>query len=259
MKAQEPIKHLMPPSTVNGILVGEVTFRATSRVITYREAESVTAKGKVEPVQVWEAVEARSRLGSDLTGPGRAPLVGRTHELEVLRDSLARVRRDRSPPTHSAAAEHRSRRAEAHRTRGRTCMARPDGKPLPPSTFYKQWMALRRRAGVRAVSFHALRHTAATLAIEGGQPLQAVAKMLGHSTVTTTMKLYVHATDASAEALADFIDYQYGPRLRIVPAAEMDAKWTPENEIADTAREKACRERESNLPACVRPSDLACL
>ena len=59
------------------------------------------------------------------------------------------------------------------------------------------------------------------------------------------MKLYVHATDASAEALADFIDYQYGPGLRIVPAAEMDAKWTPKSEIADTAREKACRERES--------------
>jgi len=59
------------------------------------------------------------------------------------------------------------------------------------------------------------------------------------------MKLYVHATDASAEALADFIDYQYGPGLRIVPAAEMDAKWTPEGEVADTAREKACRERES--------------
>ena len=80
----------------------------------------------------------------------------------------------------------------------------PNGQPLPASTFYKRWMAVRRRAGIRPVSFHALRHTAATLAIAGGQPLQAVARMLGHSVVTTTMKLYVHATDASAEALADF-------------------------------------------------------
>jgi integrase len=122
----------------------------------------------------------------------------------------------------------------------------PNGQPLPASTFYKRWMAVRRRAGIRPVSFHALRHTAATLAIEGGQPLQAVTRMLGHSVVTTTMKLYVHATDASAEALADFIDFQYGPELRVVPGAELDANWTPKSMNIDIATETECRERESN-------------
>jgi hypothetical protein len=105
-------------------------------------------------------------------------------------------------------------RWSAHAGLGELVWPGPEGQLLPPSTFYKQWMAMRRRAGIRAVSFHALRHTAATLAIEGGQPLQAVARMLGHSTVTTTMRLYVHATEARAEALADFIDFQYGPGLR---------------------------------------------
>src|SRR5918998_4185736 len=46
---------------VNGILVGEQTQRATRHVIDYRDAESVVAKGKSEPVAVWEAVQARSR------------------------------------------------------------------------------------------------------------------------------------------------------------------------------------------------------
>ncbi|HVS47287.1 MAG TPA: AAA family ATPase [Candidatus Dormibacteraeota bacterium] len=88
---------LQSAAPVNGILVGEVTYRATSPVITYREVEPVTAKGKVEPVPVWEALEARSRLGSDLNRIGRAPLIGREQELDVLRDSLARVRRERTP------------------------------------------------------------------------------------------------------------------------------------------------------------------
>jgi len=88
---------LQAAAPVNGILVGETTYRATSQVITYRPADSVAAKGKTEPVPAWEALEARSRFGVDLAGANRAPLVGRTHELAVLTDALARVRRDRSP------------------------------------------------------------------------------------------------------------------------------------------------------------------
>jgi predicted ATPase/class 3 adenylate cyclase len=88
---------LQGAAPVNGILVGETTYRATSQVITYRPAEPVTAKGKTEPVPAWEALEARSRFGVDLAPASRAPLVGRTHELGVLTDALARVRRDRSP------------------------------------------------------------------------------------------------------------------------------------------------------------------
>jgi class 3 adenylate cyclase/tetratricopeptide (TPR) repeat protein len=87
---------LQTAAPVNGILVGETTYRATSQVITYRAAEPVTAKGKAEPVSAWEAVEARSRLGIDLTLTGRVPLVGRSHELQVLKDALARAQRERA-------------------------------------------------------------------------------------------------------------------------------------------------------------------
>jgi class 3 adenylate cyclase len=88
---------LQTAAPVNGILVGETTYRATSQVITYRAAEPVTAKGKTEPVPAWEALEARSRFGVDLASAKRTPLVGRTHELGVLTDALARVQRERSP------------------------------------------------------------------------------------------------------------------------------------------------------------------
>jgi DNA-binding SARP family transcriptional activator/class 3 adenylate cyclase/tetratricopeptide (TPR) repeat protein len=87
---------LQAAAPVNGILVGETTYRATSQVITYRPADPVAAKGKPDPVPAWEALEARSRFGVDLARASRMPLVGRIHELGVLTDALARVRRDRS-------------------------------------------------------------------------------------------------------------------------------------------------------------------
>src|SRR5438105_7962922 len=88
---------LQTAAPVNGILVGETTYRATSQVITYREAAPVSAKGKAEPVRVWEAIEARARLGVDLAQLGGGPLIGRTQELDRLGDALARPRRDHSP------------------------------------------------------------------------------------------------------------------------------------------------------------------
>jgi class 3 adenylate cyclase len=88
---------LQTAAPVNGILVGETTYRATSQVITYQAADPVAAKGKAEPVPAWEALEARSRFGVDLASASRTPLVGRTHDLGVLTDALTRVRRDRSP------------------------------------------------------------------------------------------------------------------------------------------------------------------
>jgi len=82
---------------VDGILVGDSTHRATERVIVYREHQPVEAKGKAEPVGVWEAVEALGRV----TGPGEddasSPLVGRENERALLLGAFARARVERSP------------------------------------------------------------------------------------------------------------------------------------------------------------------
>ena len=48
-----------------GILVAEATYRATEREIVYEPAEPVVAKGKVEPVPVWLAIEPREREDGD--------------------------------------------------------------------------------------------------------------------------------------------------------------------------------------------------
>jgi class 3 adenylate cyclase/tetratricopeptide (TPR) repeat protein len=86
---------LQSAAPVNGILVGEQTHRATERRIEYREAGPVDAKGKAAPVDAWEAVQARARIGVDRVHG--AALVGRTREVALLEDALARTLGERSP------------------------------------------------------------------------------------------------------------------------------------------------------------------
>ena len=58
------------------------------------------------------------------------------------------------------------------------------------------WLAICERAGLSGVRFHDLRHTAATYMVLGGQDLATVKEILGHSTVTLTMR-YTHPTPES--------------------------------------------------------------
>jgi predicted ATPase/class 3 adenylate cyclase len=83
---------LQSAAPVNGIVVGAETFRATRHVVEYRELEPVQAKGKSEPVPVWEVVAVRSDgAGRPSTG---ADLVGRRGDLDELRYVWELVRAD---------------------------------------------------------------------------------------------------------------------------------------------------------------------
>jgi class 3 adenylate cyclase/tetratricopeptide (TPR) repeat protein len=88
---------LQAAAPVNGILVGERTYRQTRVVIEYRPAGQVAAKGKREPVAVWEAVAARARFGVDVPYRVKTVLMGRDRELGVLREALVRVLSERTP------------------------------------------------------------------------------------------------------------------------------------------------------------------
>jgi class 3 adenylate cyclase len=87
---------LQTAAPTNGILTAEATYRATQDVIVYREHGDVDAKGKSEPLRVWEAVEARARVGVELRAPS-TPLFGRARERELLVSTFAHVRRESAP------------------------------------------------------------------------------------------------------------------------------------------------------------------
>jgi len=66
----------------DGILVGKETYLAAGKSFEFREAEPVQAKGKQEPVPVWEVVGSRDT--SPVDERDEATLVGRQAELEEL-------------------------------------------------------------------------------------------------------------------------------------------------------------------------------
>jgi class 3 adenylate cyclase/tetratricopeptide (TPR) repeat protein len=88
---------LQAAAPTDGVLVDPTTFRATDRRIVFRRAAPVVAKGKLEPLAVWEALEARASLGVDIDQAPQTALVGRERELDLLRGALARVRDEQAP------------------------------------------------------------------------------------------------------------------------------------------------------------------
>ena len=87
---------LQGAAPVDGVLVDGPTQAATEHAIEYREAQPVQAKGKPEPIPVWEAVSSQKQPDAEALQRRRGPFVGRADELEALRDALARAKQERS-------------------------------------------------------------------------------------------------------------------------------------------------------------------
>jgi class 3 adenylate cyclase len=85
---------LQSAAPIGGVLVGEGTYLATRDSIVYSPAEAVDAKGKEQPVSAWVALRPKRQPGERAIA---GALVGRAHELEMLRGIWERVSEERTP------------------------------------------------------------------------------------------------------------------------------------------------------------------
>ena len=67
------------------------------------------------------------------------------------------------------------------------------GNNMHPTNVTRSWHHIQIRAGVEDRTFHALRHTHATMLLASGIPILEVTKRLGHANATTTLNIYGHA------------------------------------------------------------------
>ena len=86
---------LQAAAPTDGVVVGEATYRATSRLFRYEELPPISAKGKAEPVALWRLLGALSHRVGEL-GVETTPFVGRAFELETL---VRLFERSRSTPS----------------------------------------------------------------------------------------------------------------------------------------------------------------
>jgi integrase len=66
------------------------------------------------------------------------------------------------------------------------------GKALHPDRFTRAFTSATRRAGVKPIRLHDLRHTWATLALQAGIHPKVVSERLGHATTGITLDIYSH-------------------------------------------------------------------
>ena len=77
------------------------------------------------------------------------------------------------------------------------------GNPYSPNALSLAFTRFIKKSGLPAITLHGLRHTFATVASAQGAPLFEIGKALGHSTPSTTGRIYTHLVDTTHTATLD--------------------------------------------------------
>lgn len=92
-----------------------------------------------------------------------------------------------------------------------------DGEPVNHDVFREWFDGEVKSWGGRKITFHGLRHTAATLMLSAGVDVKSLQEIMGHKDVATTMK-YVHALGDSAKRAGE--KFSVGPRSNVLRLAD---------------------------------------
>lgn len=76
------------------------------------------------------------------------------------------------------------------------------GQQLHPNYISERFREILKKNGLRHIRFHDLRHTCASLLMNHGYETADISKMLGHSTITTTVDIYGHIDEKRMRNIA---------------------------------------------------------
>jgi integrase len=96
---------------------------------------------------------------------------------------------------------------EAKLRSGKSEYVFPEAMALSDSGVGDRFTRLCTKLGIRGLRFHDLRHTCGTRLAEIGYDVGAISKVLGHSSITMSMR-YVHPKDSIKKAMEDLANYK---------------------------------------------------
>ena len=102
--------------------------------------------------------------------------------------------------------------------RGPLVFCNPDGSPLSLWQLHERLWGACRRAGLRKVRWHDLRHTFGSQLVALGVPIRQVQEWLGHSTIMMTMR-YAHLAPGGGADLIRVLDEAGGNLTATEPRA----------------------------------------
>lgn len=79
---------------------------------------------------------------------------------------------------------------------------------IEPRTFRNHYDRFLKLHGIAHINFHSLRHTFATRCIDGGANYKVVSEILGHSTINTTLNMYVHPQMSEKRKCVEMITWE---------------------------------------------------
>lgn len=110
-----------------------------------------------------------------------------------------------------------------------------DGREIADHNLHKVWEPVRKKARLKGLRIHDLRHSFASMAVGRGESMRTVAGLLGHSEVQTTLG-YAHLAEApvkeATERVSSYIASQIKPhRPNAKPRSSVKATRKPRERI----------------------------
>ena len=95
------------------------------------------------------------------------------------------------------------------------------GNPVDPDKWRRKFRKVLERAGLRRIRIHDLRHTYASLLMQGNESLAYIRDQLGHQSIKVTVDIYGHLTPGGNKQAVDSLDDEnYRKRNRNLSATK---------------------------------------